>query len=128
MKKQSIFEKVLRILPLVLFFAILMGMYFCAVWNAAGAEGALGSLRVLFLLCVGIWTLYLLFFGIWMHGFLRKIKAAAVRNPQPRNFLMQWKNGEKPFYTFMNLRRFSAYCFVFLLCIFLPGLKWATFQ
>lgn len=53
MKKQSIFEKVLRILPLVLFFAILMGMYFCAVWNAAGAEGALGSLRVLFLLCVG---------------------------------------------------------------------------
>ena len=71
MKKQSIFEKVLRILPLVLFFAILMGMYFCAVWNAAGAEGALGSLRVLFLLCVGIWTLYLLFLGIWMHGFLR---------------------------------------------------------
>ncbi|MBC6678787.1 DUF3169 family protein [Zhenpiania hominis] len=86
MKKQSIFEKVLRILPLVLFFAILMGMYFCAVWNAAGAEGALGSLRVLFLLCVGIWTLYLLFFGIWMHGFLRKIKAAARQKSAAAEF------------------------------------------
>ena len=86
MKKQSIFEKVLRILPLVLFFAILAEMFFLAVWNAAGADGALGSLWMLSLLCAGIWALYLLFFGIWMCGFLRKIKAAVRQKSAAAEF------------------------------------------
>lgn len=115
MKRQRNFEKLMTILPLLIFAELLAAALLVSIWQTAGVREETAELTGrLFLIPIFTFAGFLLFLWVWLCAFVRKTKKAAERESAPPEFFDAVEEQRETFLYLYEFIAVIAVLFIFL--------------